>query len=243
MYVEDLGGMQVKHLPRLPEVNQAMRYPNLLKNQAVELYAEGLSLVKISRQLNVSKSVVYRWVSPRAQALHEESRRRRRENPEYRERERAYNRAHRQAPERKERQNQLERDRRATDPAFRLMCRLRARTRNLLRGINKSTRTEELLGISALELVERWNVEYTLGWESNSNLHIDHIRPCASFDILSPAQQHVCFNYRNLQLLPASENQSKNNLWTPEMESAWTRRMRDLGWEGELFPVFEVDPC
>lgn len=40
--------------------------------------------------------------------------------------------------------------------------------------------------------------------------HIDHIRPCASFDLSDPEQQKICFNYKNMQPLWAHENLSKH---------------------------------
>jgi len=41
--------------------------------------------------------------------------------------------------------------------------------------------------------------------------HIDHIIPCARFDLRKPNEQKKCFNYKNLQPLWAFDNLSKND--------------------------------
>jgi hypothetical protein len=47
-------------------------------------------------------------------------------------------------------------------------------------------------------------------WENYGPVwHVDHIRPCVSFDFLDPAQQRACFHYTNLQPLFALENLKK----------------------------------
>jgi transposase len=240
-----------------------MHYPQAAKDKAFGMYAEGLSLSEIGRRLDISSSTIHRWVSPAGQAIVQ----RQKEDPEYKERKKKYSRAYRQhqehrerearrnqTPERKEykkayrrgrgnreRENRLRKERRATDPAFRLKLLLRSRTRRFLNGVDKSARTEELLGGSFSELVQRWNEEYGPDWQSNPDLHIDHIRPCSSFDLLDPAQQFLCCNWRNLQLLPAAENQSKGDRWRKEDEQVWMERMRESGWDGELYPVFRTD--
>lgn len=44
-------------------------------------------------------------------------------------------------------------------------------------------------------------------------IHIDHIRPCASFDLTDIEQQKLCFHYTNLQPLWAKDNQSKGSMF------------------------------
>jgi hypothetical protein len=78
---------------------------------------------------------------------------------------------------------------------------------------SKAYKSQELLGASWVvckEWIEKqfkpgmsWNNYGLHGW------HIDHIRPCASFDLTDPIQQKQCFHYTNLQPLWASENLSK----------------------------------
>ena len=50
-----------------------------------------------------------------------------------------------------------------------------------------------------------WKNYTRKGW------HIDHIKPCASFNLSDPKQQLKCFNYKNLQPLWAEENIKKSN--------------------------------
>jgi 5-methylcytosine-specific restriction endonuclease McrA len=40
---------------------------------------------------------------------------------------------------------------------------------------------------------------------------VDHIVPCASFDMSKPEQQRECFNYKNLQPLCSVENNVKSD--------------------------------
>lgn len=50
-----------------------------------------------------------------------------------------------------------------------------------------------------------------MSWENYGKLgwHLDHIIPCASFDLTDPQQQKKCFHYSNIQPLWAIDNWSK----------------------------------
>ena len=74
----------------------------------------------------------------------------------------------------------------------------------------KSKKTIDLLGCDGhflKEYLEKTKVE----GKDYTNAHIDHIIPCASFDLTDVEQQKKCFHYTNLQLLPAIENIKKSN--------------------------------
>jgi len=99
-------------------------------------------------------------------------------------------------------------------PQFRISCILRARLKDALGGKQKAATTQELVGIDWAGLVAHIEKQFLPGmsWENYGyeTWHIDHIKPCASFDLTDPAQQRECFHYSNLQPLWAKDNLSKS---------------------------------
>jgi hypothetical protein len=103
--------------------------------------------------------------------------------------------------------------RRQDDPQFKLIKRIRGRVKAVLKSGYKSKTITELIGCSADNLKEHLESKFTHGmsWENHGEWHIDHIIPCASFDLSKPEQQKSCFNYKNLQPLWAIDNLRKNS--------------------------------
>ena len=96
----------------------------------------------------------------------------------------------------------------------RKVCRvLRSRLHSALRGrARKSGSTFELLEMGILEFKIYLQGQFRPGmtWGNHGLVwHIDHIRPCASFDLTRPEQQKICFHWTNLQPLFAEENLKK----------------------------------
>ena len=56
--------------------------------------------------------------------------------------------------------------------------------------------------------------------ENQGLWHLDHIRPCADWDLTKPAEQAGCFHYSNYQPLWAKDNLSKGAKldWLPSAE-------------------------
>ena len=112
---------------------------------------------------------------------------------------------------------------RADNPQARAAEALRNRIRLAIRaaGATKSAGSLELLGASIEEVRAHLEAQFKLGmtWDNWSihGWHIDHIKPCASFDLTDPEQQKACFHYTNLQPLWAKDNLSKHDRldWVP----------------------------
>lgn len=102
---------------------------------------------------------------------------------------------------------------RLTDINFKITDSLRARIYETVRKLHKSKKTLELLGCSVEFLKKHLKSKFTRGmnWSNygRKGWVIDHIRPCASFDLRKPSEQKKCFNYTNLQPLWNRDNRIK----------------------------------
>jgi hypothetical protein len=98
------------------------------------------------------------------------------------------------------------------DPAFRMECNLRARMRIALKGNIRSGKTFELIGGTSQELRFHIASQFSDGmsWDNCGQWHVDHIIPCAFFDLLRIDHQFMCFNWRNIQPMWGSENMKKH---------------------------------
>ena len=94
---------------------------------------------------------------------------------------------------------------------------LRGKLRKLL--ITKSIKTQgtynELIGCSIMDLKKHLESKFTDGmsWENYGlgGWHIDHVLPCAVYDLKDPEEQRRCFHFSNLRPLWAKENFDKND--------------------------------
>ena len=83
------------------------------------------------------------------------------------------------------------------------------------RKTRKTMRTHEYIGCSIAELRSHLEKLFTTGmtWDNygHNGWHIDHKRPCASFDLSQPEQQRTCFHFSNLQPLWEADNIRKSD--------------------------------
>jgi hypothetical protein len=111
-------------------------------------------------------------------------------------------------------------EKRETDPIFRMVSNIRRRILSALKGKNKSANTMKLLGADVEQVWKHLESTFKPGMtkENHGKWHVDHIRPCSSFDLSKPEEQAKCFHYTNLQALWAHENLSKGDKFVTFMQ-------------------------
>jgi hypothetical protein len=90
---------------------------------------------------------------------------------------------------------------------------LRSRIWTVLKKQKKSNSTLKLTGCSLEELRKHLENKFEDGmdWNNYGVWHIDHIIPCAQFDLSYPEQQKICFHYTNLQPMWGENNVKKGS--------------------------------
>ena len=98
-----------------------------------------------------------------------------------------------------------------TNSEFRMIHNLRNRLNKVLGGNPKLETTMKLVGCSIEQLKKHLEKRFTKGmtWQNYGQWHIDHIKPCADFDLSKLSEQKKCFHYKNLQPLWALDNIKK----------------------------------
>ena len=81
----------------------------------------------------------------------------------------------------------------------------------------KQQSSGKYLGCTTEELMVHLEKQFQPGmsWDNHGydGWHVDHIRPCASFDLTDEEQVRKCFHYTNLQPLWAKDNLRKGSEW------------------------------
>ena len=115
------------------------------------------------------------------------------------------------------------RKRRNEDKSFKIKSNISRRIHHALKGQNKSDHTTTLLGCTPDCAKAHVESQFSKGmsWDNYGvhGWHIDHIIPCARFDLTDPEQQRKCFHYTNLQPLWAIENIKKGDKMPYELST------------------------
>ena len=91
---------------------------------------------------------------------------------------------------------------------------------------NKKCHTMEYVGCTIEELRIHLEKQFEEGmtWENIGEWHIDHRRPCASFNLSGEEEKHKCFHFTNLQPLWGLDNLSKGASYN---EDTYDRKWND----------------
>jgi len=106
-----------------------------------------------------------------------------------------------------------EREKRRSNTSVRLRVNLRNRIRSAIQNDWKVTKSLSLLGCSIenFKIYIESKFEPGMSWQNYGTAwHLDHIVPCAIFDLTKPEHQKRCFHFSNHQPLFATENQRKH---------------------------------
>ncbi len=102
-------------------------------------------------------------------------------------------------------------NKRRNDAGFRILCALRRRLYDAKLRKSWSKNSTQLLGCSLedFRIYLESKFEPEMSWNNYGDWHIDHIVPCALFDLTREDHRKRCFHFSNLQPMFAIENQKK----------------------------------
>jgi 7-carboxy-7-deazaguanine synthase len=140
-------------------------------------------------------------------------------------------------------ESKYEKKRRERDEFYRIRVCLRSRLSSAVTKGYKSARTLELLGCSLEHLKQHLESQFRDGmsWDNygKNGWEIDHIVPCSYFDLTKEENQRICFNYRNLQPLWASENNTKKAKVPDNVEELVEFLKKEIFGEKYLSEIFK----
>jgi hypothetical protein len=136
-----------------------------------------------------------------------------RQDPSYVERRKEINNRYNTSEKGRKRARNYLKQRCATDIEFKIRMRLRSRMYSALirqKGV-KADDVIKLHGADVPSILKHLEQQFKDGmsWDNYGEWEIDHIKPCAAFDLRKNKEQRECFHYTNLQPLWGDENRLK----------------------------------
>lgn len=137
---------------------------------------------------------------------------------QYREKDRLVKAELRKHPDYYPKMNLWAKNHRTRNPVVRLAQAVRNTMNSALRGRYKAGTFIERIGCTAGELKEHLEKQFSpdMNWKNfghgKGKWSMDHILPCASFDLSDPEQQKKCFHYTNLRPMWFVDNCAKNSI-------------------------------
>jgi len=112
---------------------------------------------------------------------------------------------------------EYEKKRKQEDLSYKLLKNLRKRLRDCLYQKIDTEQTKDLIGCTQLHFKSwlNYQLDINMNWNNYGSYWVlDHVKPCASFDLSNNVERLECFNWKNirpLEKIKNSEKQSKYN--------------------------------
>lgn len=152
------------------------------------------------------KEIQKRWKENNPEWVKEKRREWARNNPEYR-------RKYQSSQKYKDWFNKHRAEKRRTNPQYRMRHRLEVLLNQAIKlygkGCRKSAGTMRIVGCSLPDFIIHIEKQFQTGMSWETPFHIDHIIPCAAFDLSDLEQQKKCFHFTNLRPMWPKDNQRK----------------------------------
>lgn len=107
---------------------------------------------------------------------------------------------------------------RRNSPIYKIKRSLRRRIHHVIVDGYRSKSSTELLGCTVEYFKTYLESKFLPGmtWDNygKGGWHIDHIKPCARFDLTKESEQLACFNYKNCQPLWEADNLKKGDSYS-----------------------------
>lgn len=107
---------------------------------------------------------------------------------------------------------EYERERKKSDIKFKILRNVRTRISKLVR--SKSETTLDIISISLVKFLEWLKMNFTsdMTFENyGSYWHLDHVVPCAWFNMTNPSELKMCFHWTNMRPLQVRKNLTKSD--------------------------------
>jgi len=113
---------------------------------------------------------------------------------------------------------EYEKERRAADPIYRIVRNMRCRMNHALNGTAKLSSSVELLGCTPDQWRDHLESQFTEGmaWGQHGRWQVDHVIPCAAFDLTKKKHQRYAFHWSNTQPLWTEANLKKSDNYEPK---------------------------
>jgi hypothetical protein len=112
------------------------------------------------------------------------------------------------------RQTAQHKERRKTDPKYKMSIVLRNRFRKFYKGINKNI-LKDIVGCSYENYIKwvEFNFDSNMSWDNHGSIwHIDHVLLCYMFDHENINDRKICFNWKNTRPLLTKTNLARKKI-------------------------------